>query len=235
VPWTATGWIDENGNCVPKNGTVFWNQPCAVPFPSPGISGCVIQVPHLPPTLPPPTLADLGFDPLTLLGTVRGNVRPGTITSSPAQVGLVNTPTCFYVNGMNNAQPQYFQIVLQANFEPPPYNRGIYYVFRIEISQTATTWNFGDGSSDETPPGPFCVGSGQMATAHRYLRYSGLQPNGAFQVTATESYGAHVVEYWYDTQPEAKDLGDGGIPAFNVVAGPVAMPVIQEEGVPVAG
>jgi len=228
VPWRISGWYDAQGNCVPKNGTVYYTDLCAVPFPSPGIANCVVIVPHPVPG-GPVSPASLGLDPLTLLGDVRRLIRPGTLSTLPAAFGLVGLATCFFVNGMSTPNTNTFEVTLRGT--PDGSGRAVYYVFRIEVQFDGLTWDFGDGSATADPglPGP-CGGA---AASHTYRTYTRTSPDQPFQATATERYSVHVTEFWFDGQPGFADLGDAGIAPFQVTTPALAVRVLQEEGVPI--
>lgn len=227
VPWRISGWYDAQGNCVPKNGTVYYTDLCAVPFPSPGVANCVVIVPHPVPGGPVPP-GTLGLDPLTLLGDVKDQIRPGALTSLPTAYGLVGLGTCFFVQNMSTPTSDTFEITLRGT--PDGSGRAVYYVFRIEVDFAGWTWDFGDqsGTTDASLPGP-CGGA---AASHTYRRYS--LTGAPFQVVATEQYTVHVTEYWFDGQPGFADLGNAGVAPFTVSTPPLAVQILQEEGVPVA-
>jgi hypothetical protein len=228
VPWRISGWYDAQGNCVPKDGTIYYTDLCAVPFPSPGVANCVVIVPHPVPG-GPATPGQLGLDPLTLLGDVKSRIRPGALTSLPTAFGLVGLGTCFYVGGMSTPVSDTFQITLRGT--PDGSGRAVYYVFRIEVDFTGLTWNFGDGETapDASPPGQ-CGGAD---ASHTYRTYTRTSPDQPFLVTATEGYSVHVTEYWFDGQPGFQDLGDAGIAPFQVTTPALAVRILQEEGVPI--
>jgi hypothetical protein len=75
----------------------------------------------------------------------------------------------------------------------------------------------------------------QYLVAHDYHKYS--SGNG-FDVTVTTHYGVDVTELWWDgASPPAHRLDfPNAIPPVAVGATnqPYAMPVVQEEGVPVS-
>jgi hypothetical protein len=167
VPWRISGWYDESGRCVPKNGTVYYTDLCAVPFPSPGVAACVIQVPHPVPGGPAPP-GSLGLDPLTLLGDAKNHIQPGTLTSLPTAFGLVGLGTCFFIQNMNTPVSQTLEIPLRGT--PDGSGRGVYYIFRIEIDFDGVTWDFGD-QSDATDAGLPGQCGGAVAS-HTYRRYS---------------------------------------------------------------
>jgi hypothetical protein len=230
VPWLIRGQFDNAGGCVPKPGTVYYNNTiCPVPFPSPGIATCVVIAPHPVPG-GPVTLQSLGLDPLKLLGNVKKLVTPGVLSSLPTTYGLVGVGTCFFLTGQSVPDLATLQITLRGT--PDASGRAVYYVFHIELTFGGLAWDFGDGSTlaDPAPP-PQCAGA---AASHTYRRYTLTSPDRPFLVQATEAYSAHVTEYWFDGQPGFADLGSGGIDPFSVTTPPLAVRILQEEGVPVA-
>lgn len=238
VPYTLNGKWDQTGfKCVPKDPNdiaASFTSNCNFngnPFPA-----CLIAAGH--------NLTSGGLSVASIPGglaslrqRVRDQIDPGVISSWPAQPipGLVNAPTCFFVDRMNIPQSTTIEIALA----PPtgdPTGRVIYFIFRIVISYQDTRWDFGDGNHEEVGLPRQCLGVSQdsVQTAHPYHRYSDGVPGNAFQVTATETYAIQVTEYWADTAGvHTLNLGDGGVGPITVNPGSLAKTIIQEEGVPI--
>jgi hypothetical protein len=241
-PFTLHGKWDASNTCVPKDPhdvQASYTSNC------PGATiafNCLIQQPH--------TIGGgpLGIDALQgrlvdLRARMMQLIHPGQITSRPAQPnpGLVNTPTCFFIDGasidgQDVNRPATFEMVLLGPADAT--GRQVYYVFRIDVAleTNGVAWTFGDGSSTTEALPPACQGasSAPLQFAHRYLRYS---PPAGFPVTATETFTLHVTEYWYDSDGTPhRPLPLADLPPITVNPGPAAgftKAIVQEEGVPI--
>jgi hypothetical protein len=240
-PFQNTGKFDNNGNCTNVTlvqsfcimGRWQWTQLpgaqiCWVPqaTPSPVI---------MPPTWTPPQIVP-SIQQFTKL------VSPGIISSKPDQAGLVNAPTCFYVDGLTIPQAQDYDMVLQGPSTPftgPWGGRSIFVTIRFHIAYQAQQWNFGDGSSLEAPlpTNPaLCAGSSApIQTAHVYTHFSQGLSNDAFPVTVTETYGVDASYVYVDARGPQPAVSLGTLGTFSVTTLPYARRVIQEQGVPVGG
>ena len=218
----ATGSLNP-GNCI------GW----LVGFKGYPLAGCTQQpVPGGP--LPPGFVQPFAIN---LNGQLKKLVNPGTISALPAQWGLVQIPSCFWLQGASVPNEQWFQLVIIGP-------DGIVYTLRIHVFLTATAWNFDDAldpANSESPVPPQCLAPGRLQlTSHRYTRVSdrGAEADGTYHVTATLTYGIEAFQYWFD--------GNG---AHGPLAVPIAPPadtlgvttpfraqaVIQEEAVPQGG
>ena len=239
-PFLVTGTFDSNGFCTNTNliqSLCLLGRVAPTQLPGGAPMCWVFRLP------PQPLIMPGGLNPggvtlqiLQVMGSIKGLVQPGTIKSRPDLAGLVNTPTCFYVDGMNIPQSQAYDVVLEG----PDMGEGrhLFFTFRIEVSYQGTRWDFGDGSSEEVaPPADLCGGStAQLQTAHVYRHYSQGQPSDAYHVTANATYGVHVSEAWIDADGmHGLDLGNGGVPPFTVVTRPYLQRILQAQGVPVSG
>lgn len=175
---------------------------------------------------------------LALAGYLQGQVNPGKLTSSAA--GIVQAPTCFYLDGMTISgqdamTPHWYEITLVAG-PVDGSNRYILYVFRVEVVLDGVQFQYSDPSGDNSNAlsiPSYCASGHQYTAAHTYTHFS---PAGQpFQVTATEHYAVHAWEYWNDGQPHGIQLPDSEMPALDPIAGPLPMPILQEESVPVGG
>ena len=244
VPYTLRGKIDASRNCVPKDP----NDPIAsftsdcnfatAPFPA-----CLVRSDDGP--------VDGGGLPLGaipgglagLIAQMEQRIVPGHISSMPAQPapGLVNTGTCFFVDGVNIAGEDAVQ---GATFEvavlgpPDASRRQIYYVFRLQMHLDGITWNFGDGSTEVDPqlPEP-CRGRAStpqtLAFSHTYRRYSDAP---GFPVSASESFVIDATEYWVDARATHGPQNAGRLTATALPGGqPFVKTIVQEEGVPIGG
>jgi hypothetical protein len=224
-PWKSYSWLCNGQR---------WSAPAPVLFPP----SCLIQQSQS-------VTSPGGLDPnqvsaklVNLRDRFQSFIQPGQISSAPAQAGLVNYPTCFFVNGMNI--PQQATYVLKLMGPDDGFGRHIFFVFQITISYQRVQWDFDtpNGVHDEAALPNQCLGrTGQLQTAHTYAGYSDPRPGGVYEVTATQTYGVDVTEFWVDSsnQLQSRSLGDAGVPPINVTLGPYPQRVIQEEGVPIAG
>jgi hypothetical protein len=241
-PFTLHGKWDATNTCVPLDKA---DQQASYTSNCPGATiayACLIQQTHTIAGVPP-TLADLNGRLVDLRARMLQLIHPGQITSVPAQPhpGLVNTQTCFSIqgasiDGQDPTQPATFELVLLGPADAT--GRQVYYVFRIDVTLVTSLlkWTFGDNDPTTETPSQ-CPGAGNppLWIAHRYLHYS---PPGGFAVALTETFNLHVTEYWYDsagTPHPPMDLGDFQ-PAITVQPGPAGgftKAIVQEEGVPI--
>jgi hypothetical protein len=239
MPFTLNGKWDASGsNCVPKDPNdpqASFQEICnTVPI----ALACLGQTGH-PITGTPPGIGAPGL--INLRNQIVQLIRPGTITTLPAQPapGVVNLPTCFFIDGANIAgqdvnQEQDFQMVLLG--PPDASGRQVFFIYLVQLQKTGVTWDFGDGSSDPTPGlDPQCLGrsNAPLQFSHTYLRYS---PPAGFAVTAHETFSLNVTVFWDDSngQPNTETLPP--LPGIDVQPGPAAgfsKVIVQEEGVPV--
>lgn len=239
------GVIQANGvTCGPRdpnNPAASWTQICGgVTF---GVYAACLgsRTRSFGPIGPVPASA-IGGHGIDLAGYLRGQVNAGTLSSMPSLAGIVQRPTCFFldgmtINGRDGTVPSWFEITLVG----PPIdasNRHVLYIFRVEVVLDQVTFNFDDrfGDNSEAPQVPTeCQGGGHQSTAaHTYQHYS--PESQPFQVTATEGYAVHAWEIWNDGFTSSSiQIPDDQLPHLSVPAGPLAKTVVQEEGVPVGG
>lgn len=197
------------------------------------LSGCT-QAPVPGGPLPPGFVQPFAVN---LNGELKKLVNPGTISSLPAQWGLVQIPSCFWLQGANVPSEQWFQLVIVGP-------DGIVYTLRIHVFLSAANWQFDDAldpANSESPVPPQCLAPGRLQlTSHVYTRVSDrdAEVDGTYHVSATLTYGVEAFQYWFD--------GNG---AHGPLAVPIAAPantlsvttpfhpqaVIQEEAVPQGG
>ena len=175
------------------------------------------------------------------LGGISG--QAGTIASAPSQKGVVNTPTCFWVEGMGIPVEEDLTLTLAS--APDASGRMIFYTFLARIRFLGVDWNFDDpagNQQDVTDPVPGrCQGQPQLAM-HRYQQISDGQNTGnpnpnTYHVTANERYSITMDAFWVDS------LGPHGpIPVDPHVTLPTISPgpgtfypqyVGQVEGIPI--
>jgi hypothetical protein len=243
IPTTFTGRWNAQAQCEATQGPgTGWVAPC--------LTNAVCFDGFPPPV--PVVGGGIGAPPIDLNGLVQGRFTGGQISSMPAHPnpGLVNYPTCFYVSGMtiNGAAGDPQQDHFWEQIVPGPEiteGRHIYYVLLVRVFYQQTVWDFGDGTTVTIPGGgaspvtpPTQCGNvpgQQFLVAHTYTKYS---TGGGFQVTVTHQFGVDVTEMWWDAaSPPAHVLQfPNAVPPVPVVAAnqPYAMPVVQEEGVPVS-
>lgn len=240
--WTKVGAQIKCVGSGPDNG---WGTTCTL-ITDAQTSCFTPHAPGTPPVGTPQPLGALGFD---LRAFLQGRFTGGTISSLPPapRPGVTNVPICFYVTGMTadgraedpQTDTQFEQIV-----EGPDVGEGrhVYFVFVIDVKYEQTTWTFGDGAtatipqgggSPEVPPVQ-CVPqpNQQFLVAHTYSQYS---TGDGFHITVTHRFSVDVKEFWQDAQnhPGEADFPDAA--TLDVPTDPplFAMPVVQEEGVPV--
>lgn len=247
TPWVYDGKWDANGKCVNPGHT--WTSPCRIggtgTFPE-----CLVAQPRVV-TGPPPPLGLLGEN---LPALVNGRFTGGAISSlpeAPANAGLTNLVTCFYVGGMtvdggpaDPNQDVFFAKTVIGGADVDE-GRHIVYVFRIHVMYRQTVWDFGDGSPPVTlPPAgadgattPACanhsVPDQQFSIEHTYVKYS---TGGGFPVTVHHFYGVDVDEFWFDSAGSHHVTIPDAVPPVDVPSNPqpfFRMPILQEEGVPV--
>lgn len=181
---------------------------------------------------PPPATVAPFFS--NVLGTIQAS--PGVIHSSPATKGVVNTPVCFWIDGITIPAEQDLTLVLPGPIDPS--GRQVFYTFLARIQFQGVTWNFDDSSGDNSLAAlpPYCP-SGPLVVAHQYTRISDERhADLRYHVTATENYAISVVVYWYDSSG-----AHGPVPVDPGVTAPTLTPqmypqyVGQVEGVPIGG
>ena len=249
TPWIFDGHWNAQLQCAAQPGDLGWHTPCRLngtgTFPA-----CLDQFAH-------PVFGPAGGAPTSLIGVnlnafLAGQFTGGVITSLPAapNPGLTNTLTCFYLSNMTvNGRPEdpqqdvFWERIVASPNAVDDEGRHVFFVFVIHVSYRQTTWDFGDGttvtirkggSSPETPPlqcSP--IANQQFEVAHTYHSYS---PPGGFHVTVAHQFGVDVSEFWVDSSGANRVDYPDVVPPVTVPALPLpfyAMPIVQEEGVPV--
>jgi hypothetical protein len=244
VPYTLTGIIQPNGTCGPKDPkdpAASYTANCTF---APGSwPGCLIPSANGP--VGPAGGLPLTALPVNLQGMMRQMIAPGQISTLPQDPapGLVNTGTCFFVNGLSiqgqDAGPgQTFQLVLT---DPPDASgRSIYYVFQLQMHLDPVQpfiWNFGDGSTavDGKLPAPCWQQAGTPLTKAFSHTYNHFSPQGGFAVTATENFVINATEYFSDAAGTHGPINLGALPPLQISPAPqpFVKAIVQEEGVPV--
>jgi hypothetical protein len=161
--------------------------------------------------------------------------KPGTINSLPNPKGLVNLPTCYWLENAAVPDEQDYGLVLAG--PPDPSGRQIFYTYLIRLFFAGIDWNFDDPLGNaETAPHPAC-GQHPQLTAHNYQMISEKRGNqdGTYHVTAQEKYQLTVDMYWADSYTTHHEPIDPGVqlpivittdPAYHQFVG-------QVEGIPV--
>lgn len=180
-------------------------------------------VPALTPaTSPPPDLSSYYAKIFEQIQT-----SPGAISAAPPNhTGLVNLPACFWLTGQ--AVPGQTQVTMDLKGAPNSAGKQITYHITLTVAlQQPLTWDFGDGSSTQTPAPTDCVGiSGDPLSlvAHDYVTYS----DGDFMVTASETYAGSVTMTWTDDNgPESQTVAG---PTQTITTPAYPIKVDQEEG-----
>ena len=192
--------------------------------------------PGSPPRSLPPFFAQV-------LGTIGGGA--GEIRSAPSQKGVVNTPTCFWIEGMGIPENQEKKMTLVLAGPPDAAGRQIFYSLLATIRFVGVDWDFDDPAgnqpdvSDQTPAP--CANQPQLVM-HRYPQISdGRHPDSQYpdqyHVSAVEKYSITVEAFWVGS-----DGAHGPVPVDPGVADPTLRPgpanfypqyVGQVEGIPI--
>jgi hypothetical protein len=185
-----------------------------------------------PPATVPPFFANV-------LGNL--NVPAGTVHSAPATKGLVNTPVCFWIEGMAPQAERRLTLVLPGPIDPSGSGRQVFFTYFADIQFQGVTWDFDELSHDnsQAPVPAECQQPGRdQLVAHQYSQISDLRGNAdnTYHVVATEHYSISVTVYWYDSSgPEPPRRVDPGVADPTLTAGPYQQYVGQVEGVPIGG
>ena len=182
--------------------------------------------------IPPPATVAPYF--ANVLGDLKASA--GAIQSAPATKGVVNTPVCFWIDGMTIPAERDLTLVLPGPIDAS--GRQVFYTLFARIQFLGVTWNFDEPSGDNsTAPLPGACQGHNLAVAHQYTRISDERnPDLRYHVTATENYAITVVVYWVDS-----DRHYGPLPVDPGVSAPTLSPdlhaqyVGQVEGVPLGG
>jgi hypothetical protein len=192
---------------------------------------CYIWVLHAitPATSAPP---DIGPYLAAIADSIRGDA--GKIASAPSQKGVVNTPVCFWVDGMGIPVERDMTLTLPG--APDASGRRIFYTYLARVRFLGVDWDFNDPFGNApAQPAPAC-GDHPQITAHRYRQISDdVNPDRDYHVTAQERYSITADVFWVDSNgAEHQTVDTGGLAP---VIAPPAYPqyVGQVEGVPVGG
>ena len=207
-----------------------WVNFCREGAPRATDSACAFAQPHpvTPATSPPPPIG-----PYVAQVAAGLAVGAGSVASLPSPNGLVNLPTCFWLDGVTIPDERDFRIVLPG--APDQANRRIYYTYLIRVFFGGVEWNFDDPyGNDQVAPHPAC-GEHPQLTAHSYQMISEKwSQDGFYHVVATERYQVTVDLYWDDSYGPHHQTVDPGIPLPITVSppGPYNQYVGQVESIP---
>ncbi|HKF78910.1 MAG TPA: hypothetical protein VKF59_22400 [Candidatus Dormibacteraeota bacterium] len=219
----------QGGQCQLSGG---WEDFCQLGDPLPNPDPCILAEPHriVPATSPPPSVQPYVQEVLRDL-----RAQPGAVRSLPSPYGLVNLPTCFWIDGIGVPGERDLTMVLPG--PPDPSNRRIYYTYLIRVFFAGVRWDFDDPyGNDQVLPHPAC-GQHPQLTAHSYQMISEKRSaDGFYHVTATEEYQVTVDLYWADTYGAHHQPVDPGVPLPIEVTppGPLDQYVGQVEAIPVS-
>jgi hypothetical protein len=216
----------QGGQCLPQGP---WLDYCAAFQASPVTDPCILAQPHVitPATSPPPPIT-----PYIQQVVRQIHASAGTIASLPIR-GLVNLPTCFWINGITVSPDSYQTLVLAG--PPDPSGRRIYYTYVIHLWFGGVEWNFDDPfGNDQVQPSPAC-GQHPQLTAHSYQMISDKRHSDRmYHVTAQEQYYIFVNVYWADSYGTHEVSVNPGIPMPITVSPPQYEQYVgQIEGIPV--
>jgi hypothetical protein len=218
----------QNNECQAKTG---WQSYCREGRPTDDPCTFTEPYPLTRAQSPPPPVAPY-------LDKVKGELQAaaGTISSMPNPRGIVNLPTCFWMDGMTIPDEQDYSLVLAG--PPDPSGRQIFYTYLIRLFFAGIEWNFDDPLGNaEVQPHPAC-GQHPQLTAHNYQLISEKRGNddGKYHITARENYQLTVDMYWSDSYTTHHEPVDPGIPLPITVSPLGAYPqfVGQVEGIPVS-
>jgi hypothetical protein len=248
TPYLFTGKYDANGQCtVPVGGNIApgWQLGCPnpIPFYNIVVAGnlCNTQYPNA--VVRPGGMNPGAVVPYLDQANLLQYINIGNLSSLPANKGLVNIGTCFFINGANFTvpgggppQPVLQPITYEMSVSEPVNDgtgRYVFYIFRIHVALMQVDWHFEDGPNgskvDQTLPGPCTNVPYDIAASHTYTRY------GDYQVTVTEHYGVTVDEYWSDANGEFHLALGNLLGPVDRTLGPYPKSVLQEVGVPTNG
>ena len=209
----------------------FWFDYCQLGAPAPNPDPCILSQPHRiqPVDSPPPPVGPYVASVVRDLKAGAGNLH-----SMPSPNGLVNLPTCFWIEGIGVPDERAFTLVLPG--PPDPSNRRIYYPYLIRVFFAGIDWNFDDPfGNDQVQPHPAC-GQHPQLTAHSYQMISEKRsPDGLYHITASEKYQVTVDLYWVDSYGPHHIPVDPGVPLPITVSppGPYNQYVGQVEAIPI--
>src|SRR5205807_204390 len=182
--------------------------------PATGVVGpplCFTWVLH-PITGAPAAPADVAPFFSNVLGSLQAS--PGTIHSAPATRGVVNTPVCFWIDGITIPREQDLTLVLPGPVDGS--GRQVFFTYLARIQFQGVRWNFDEASGDASfaPVPPACQGQ-NLVVAHQYAQISDdRNPDRTYHVSAIEDYSITVVVYWYDSDgPHGPVPVDPGVSA----------------------
>lgn len=216
----------QGGQCQPQGP---WVDYCGAFQASPVTDPCILAQPHIitPATSPPPSITPYLQEVVKEI-----HAGAGTIASLPMR-GLVNLPTCFWINGITVSPDTYQTLVLAG--PPDPSGRRIYYTYVIHVWFGGVEWNFDDPfGNDQVQPNVAC-GQHPQLTAHSYQMISDKRhPDHMYEVTAAEQYYIFVTVYWDDSYGTHELNVNPGIQMpITVTPPPYGQYVGQVEGIPV--
>jgi len=227
--YSQTGTF-QTGQCQPSGA---WADFCQLGAPGPNPDPCILIQPHVitPATSPPPPIGPYIANVIRDLKTA-----PGTVHSLPSPNGLVNLPTCFWIDDMAVPAERDLNLVLPG--PPDGSGRRIFYTYLIRVFFAGVDWNFDDPyGNDQVQPHPAC-GQHPQLTAHSYQMISEKRsPDGFYHIAATEKYQVTVDLYWDDTYGPHHRSVDPGIPLPIAVQPPqpYSQYVGQVEAIPMTG
>jgi hypothetical protein len=213
--------------------TGAWGDFCQLGAPGPNPDPCILTQPHVivPANSPPPSAAPYIANVVRDLETA-----PGTVHSLPSPNGLVNLPTCFWIDDMAVPAERDLSMVLPG--PPDSSGRRIFYTYLIRVFFAGVDWNFDDPfGNDQVQPHPAC-GQHPQLTAHSYQMISEKHStDGLYHITAAEKYQVTVDLYWDDTYGPHHQAVDPGVAMPITVSPPQPYNqyVGQVEPIPMAG
>jgi hypothetical protein len=227
--YSRTG-LFQGGQCQPDGA---WLDFCQLGAPGPNPDPCILAQPHVitPVQSPPPSVAPY------IAGVVRDlRTSAGTVHSLPSPNGLVNLPTCFWIDDMGVPAERDLSLVLPG--PPDGSGRRIFYTYLIRVFFAGVDWTFDDPFGDgQVQPNPAC-GQHPQLTAHSYPMISEKwSSDGFYHVSASEKYQVTVDLYWDDTYGPHHRAVDPGVPLPITVSPPQPYDqyVGQVEAIPVSG
>jgi hypothetical protein len=142
---------------------------------------------------------------------VAGNLQTWPQPAQPPRVGpVVNLPIQFYIPDwtFNDTQQSLIRQELILIGPPDDLGRSRVFTFLVTVGLEAIDWDFGDGTgahfSDASGFGQnIFPPAGSSTVNHAYTRINDPTP---YRVTATETWGARVDEYWIGGHTEVTNL-----------------------------
>lgn len=159
--------------------------------------------------------------------------QAGQIGSAPPTKGVVNIPTCFWIDGQGIPDDRKLSVTVAG--APDAEGRQIYYTLLIDVAFVRAAWNFDDPHNDTanaTPPTQ--CGQHNQLTAHQYVEISEARhPDQKYHVVAAEHYAITGEVYWTDSYGSHHQNVDSGLGDVVISTPDYPQYVGQIEAIPI--